>query len=200
MTMTASRIRCAFAAVLAALAPATGLAQALPADCSSAAVPAQPVAISIGGTVFSPKSVKLVSAGGMSSGDEHFDTYRLSFRNEDDLFAPLEADVTVMVRKGQRLDGKVFRKLPVKDTSKQPAPTSGLPEVQGWSMKNKNAKTDLSHVSYVASLRLEFGQRQGATIAGKIYLCVPKGQTSMFDSTPTKDDGFAIGTFQAKIE
>jgi hypothetical protein len=121
-------------------------------------------------------------------------------RNEDDLFAPMEATVTVIVRKGQRIDGKTFRKLPTKSIDKQPSATSGLPEVQGWSMKNKNAKTDLSHVSYLGSLRLEFGQRQGNSIGGKIYLCVPKGQTTMFDKTPSRDDGFAVGTFQAKIE
>jgi hypothetical protein len=198
--MDSTPSRFAFVALLAALAPGAGMAQALPADCSKAAVPAQPVAVSVGGTKFAPKSLKLVSAGGMSSGDEHFDTYRLTFRNEDDLFAPLEADVTVLVRKGQRVDGKVFRRLPTKETSKQPSPTSGLPEVQGWSMKNRQAKIDFSHVSYVASLRLEFGQRQGNLIGGKIYLCVPKGQTTMFDKTPSKEDSAAVGSFQATIE
>ena len=198
--MHATPSRIAFAAFLAALAPGAVMAQALPADCSAAAVPAKPLAISIGGTQFEPKSVRLVSAGGISTGDEKFDTYRLTFRNEDDLFAPLEADVTVLVRKGQRVDGKVFRKLPTKETSKQPSPTSGLPEVQGWSMKNREGKADFSHVSYVASLRLEFGQRKGNEIGGKIYLCVPKGQKSMFDKNPSKDDSSAVGTFQAKIE
>jgi len=180
--------------------PHAARAQALPADCSAAAVPAQAVEVSIGGAKFAPKSVKLVSAGGMGMGEENFDSYRLSLRNEDDLFAPMEATVTVIVRKGQRIDGKTFRKLPTKSTAKQPGPTSGLPEVQGWSMKNKDAKADLSHVSYLGSLRLEFGQRQGGTIAGKIYLCVPRGQTTMFDKTPSRDDAFAIGSFQAKIE
>lgn len=88
----------------------------------------------------------------------------------------------------------------MKDTDKQPSPTSGLPEVQGWSFKNRPAQTDLSHVSFIGSLRLEFGQRQGNSISGKIYLCVAKGQTTMFDKTPSKEDSFAIGTFQARIE
>lgn len=180
--------------------PHAARAQALPADCSAAAVPARPLEVSIGGAKFAPKSVKLVSAGEMGVGNEKFDSYRLSLRNEDDLFAPMEATITVIVRKGQRPDGKTFRKLPTKSIDKQPAPTSGLPEVQGWSMKNKTAKADFSHVSYVASLRLELGQRQGGALGGKIYLCVPKGQTTMFDSTPSKEDSFAVGTFQAKIE
>ena len=198
--MTTISLRLAIIAVAAASFARPGIAQTLPPDCSAAAVPAQPVAASIAGTQFAPKSFKLVSAGGMSMGDQQFDTYRLSLRSEDSLFAPLEAQVTVLLRKGQRIDGKVFRKLPTKSTDKQPSPVSGLPEVQGWSLKNGPAKTDFSHVSYVASLRLEFGQRQGNTIAGKIYLCVPKGQTTMFDKTPSKEDSFAVGAFQAQIE
>jgi hypothetical protein len=200
MTMSAMTLRPAIFAVAAVIFSGPGIAQTLPPDCSAAAVPAQPVAISIAGAQFAPKSTKLVSAGGMSMGDQQFDTYRLTLRSEDSLFAPLEGQVTVLVRKGQRVDGKVFRKLPTKSTDKQPSPVSGLPEVQGWSLKNGPAKTDFSHVSYVASLRLEFGQRQGGTIAGKIYLCVPKGQSTMFDSTPSKADSSAIGTFQAQIE
>ncbi len=187
-------------AVVAFALPGAALAQTLPADCSSAPAPSQPIEISIGGAKFAPKSVRLTAAGEMGMGNEKFDTYRLSFRNEDDVFAPLEATVTVIVRKGQPLDGRTFRKLPTKSIDQQPSATSGLPEVQGWSMKNKSAKTDQSHVSYVGSLRLEFGQRQGGSIGGKIYLCVPKGQTTIFDTTPSKDDGFAIGTFQARIE
>lgn len=198
--MTAKHLRFAILAALAAIFPGPGFSQTLPADCSAAAVPAQPVAVSIGGTKFTPKAIKLRDAGGMTYGDQAFDTYRLSLRSEDDLSPPLEAEVTVLLRKGQRVDGKVFRQLPVKDIDKQPSPTSGLPEVQGWALKNRPARTDLSHASYIGSLRLEFGQRKGNSISGKIYLCVAKGQTTMFDKTPSKEDGFAIGTFQATIE
>ncbi len=185
---------------LTAYCAAAGFAQTLPADCSAAAVPAQPVAVSIGSHKFAPKVVKLRNAGGMTYGDEPFDTYRLEFKSEDDFSPPLEADVTVLVRKGQRLDGKVFRKLPVKETDKQPAPTKGLPEIQGWSLKDRPARNDLSHASYIGSLRLEFGQRKGNMIDGKIYLCVAKGQKTIFDPTPSKEDSSAIGTFQALIE
>jgi hypothetical protein len=198
--MIVNPIRLAILAVLAVLFPGTGFSQALPADCSAATVPAQPLAVSIGGNKFTPKLVKLRNAGGMTYGDEAFDTYRLELKSEDDFSPPLEGDVTVLVRKGQRLDGKVFRKLPVKDTDKQPAPTKGLPEIQGWSLKDRPARNDLSHVSYIGSLRLEFGQRKGNTIGGKIYLCVAKGQKTIFDPTPSKEDSSAIGTFEATIE
>jgi hypothetical protein len=185
---------------LALILPATAFPQALPADCSSAKVPANPVAVSIAGTKFTPKVVKLRDAGGMTYGDEAFDTYRLALRSEDELSPPLEAEFVVLVKKGQAIDGRTFRKLAVKDTDKQPAPTKGLPEVQGWSLKNRPGRTDFSHVSYLASLRIEFDKRQGNTIGGKIYLCVPKGQKTIFDDKPSAEDSSAIGSFQATIE
>ena len=189
------------AASIATVFSAPVLAQALPGDCSKATVPAQPLEISILGTKFAPKSVKLRFAGAMTSGDDQYDAYHLTFRNDDDIFAPLEAEVAVIVRKGQSVDGKTFRKLPVKESSKQPSPNpGGQPEVQGWSVKNRDAKTDQSHVTYIASLRLEFGKRQGDSIGGKIYLCVPKGQTTIFDKTPSPAESSAVGTFTAKID
>jgi hypothetical protein len=188
------------AAVLAAL-PFTGFAQQLPADCSKAAAPKQPVEVSVLGARFTPKAVRLRLAGGMKSGDEQFDTYSLTFSSEENDFSPpLVADLAVLVKKGQRVDGKVYRKLAVKDTDKQPLATEGVPEVQGWSMKNRPTGASFSHVEYLASMRLEFGKREGNTISGTIYLCVPKGQTSMFEKTPTKEDSYAVGTFQARVE
>ena len=198
--MIGKPISLAILGIFAAGFPGAAFSQALPADCSAATVPAQPVAVSVGGNKFAPKAVKLRNAGGMTYGDEAFDTYRLEFKSEDDFSPPLEGDVTVLVRKGQRLDGKVFRKLPVKETDKQPAPTQGLPEIQGWSLKDRPGRNDLSHVSYIASLRLEFGQSKGKTIGGKIYLCVAKGQKTIFDPKPSKEDSSAIGTFEATIE
>ena len=188
------------AAVLAVL-PFAGFAQQLPADCSKAAAPKQPVEVSVFGAKFTPKSVRLRLAGGMKSGDEQFDTYSLTFSSdENDFSPPLVADLAVLVKKGQRVDGKVYRKLSVKDIDKQPLATEGVPEVQGWSMKNRPTGTSFSHVEYLASMRLEFGKREGNTISGTIYLCVAKGQTSMFEKTPTKEDSYAVGTFQARID
>ena len=50
--------RLAIAAVLAVL-PFAGFAQQLPADCSKAAAPKQPLNLSVLGTKFTPKSVRL---------------------------------------------------------------------------------------------------------------------------------------------
>ena len=188
-------------AALLSILPGAGNAQKLPADCSKAAAPKQPLEVSISGVKFAPKSVTLWSAGGMKVGDDEFDSYRLSLRSEDDLSPPLEADVTVIVRKGDRIDGKVFRKLPIKDSSRQPmVAKSDEVEVQGWQFRNRPGKTGFSHAELIGSLRLELGQRQGTTISGNIHLCVAKGQTTIFNSTPTAEDSYAVGTFQARIE
>lgn len=198
--MCKSRFMPTLLAVLAVAAPA--LAQKLPEDCSSAAAPKGLLEVSVLGTKFSPKSVTLRSAGYVKTGGEEFDSYQISLRSEDDLMATLEADVTVIVPKGVRIDGRVFRRLATKDRSLQPSAskTQSELEVQGWGFKNRAAKTDSNHTGHLASLRLEFGQRKGDTISGNIYLCVAKGQTTMFDRTPTKEESYAVGAFQARLE
>jgi hypothetical protein len=177
-----------------------GMAQQLPADCSTAAAPTQPLEVSINGTRFTPKSIKLSRTGTMKSGNDQFETYRLTLRSEDAISSPLEAEVAVVVRDGQLVDGKVFRLLPVKETGKQPLAADGLPEVQGWSFRSRPASLTLNHVRYLGSVRLEFGKRKGATIPGNVYLCAAKGQTSTFNKTPTSEDSYAIGTFEARVE
>jgi len=189
----------AVATLAITLAHGGASAAGLPADCSSAKPPAKPVEISIFGTSYAPKSVKLVKAGTMKSGDTVIDTWRLTLRSEDSVMAPLGMDVTVAVPKGQALDGKVFRRVPSNEISKQPAVSEGLPEVQGWSYEDRKAGIRGSHVKYVASLRLEFGKAQGKTLPGTLYLCVPKGQKSTFDKVPTAADSYAVGTFKATL-
>ena len=193
--------QCIVAAILALL-PGAGIAQKLPDDCSAAAAPKQPVEVSVGGVKFTPKAVMLRSMGNSATGDEHFDMYQLALRSEDNLSPPLDAEVAIIVRKGERIDGRVFRRLPTKDRAKQPSASKQLTEleVQGWSFKNRPAKTDFNDAEHIGSLRLEFGQRKGTTISGNIYLCVAKGQTTIFNKTPTKEDAYAVGAFEARIE
>lgn len=193
--------QCIVAAILVLL-PGAGIAQKLPDDCSAAAAPTQPVEVSVGGVKFTPKAVKLRSMGNSTTGDEHFDMYQLALRSEDNLSPPLDAEVAIIVRKGERIDGRVFRRLPTKDQAKQPSASKKRTEieVQGWSFKNRTAKTDFTDGEHIGSLRLEFGQRKGTTISGNIYLCVAKGQTTIFNKTPTKEDAYAVGVFEARIE
>ena len=191
------------AAILAAL-PFSGFAQQLPADCSKAAAPKQPLEVSVIGVKFTPKSVRLRRGNDVTLGEgksaEAFDGYRLTISSDvDDHSPPLETDIEVVTKKGQRVDGRVYRQLAVKDNDKQPKATQGLPEVQGWGMKNRPANVSFSHVEYLASMRLEFGKREGNTISGTIYLCVPKGQKSVFEKSPKKEDSYAVGTFKATI-
>ena len=184
--------------------PFAGFAQKLPADCSKAAAPKQPLEVSVIGVKFTPKSVRLRTGNDVTQGEgksaQEFDGYRLSISSDvDDFSPPLETDISMLVKKGQSLEGKVFRQLAIKDIGKQPLVTAGLPEVQGWSMKNRPTGVSISHVEYLASMRLEFGKREGNTISGTIYLCVPKGQKSVFEKSPKKEDSYAVGTFQASI-
>lgn len=189
-------------AALATLVPVLAAAQKLPDDCSTAAAPKQPVEASILGTKFAPKVVSLRSTGYVKTEGETFDSYRLTLMSEESLSAPLEVGVKVVVPQGAKLDGKVFRLLATKERSRQPMAAKGSSEleVQAWSFKNRPAKADSDHTGHLASLRLEFGTRKGDTIPGNIQLCVAKGQTTMFEKTPTKDESYAIGTFEARIE
>ena len=185
---------------LMTIAPGVIAAQALPADCSTAAAPKQALEVSVGGAKFAPKAVKLRFDGLRKIGDNEFDSYRLALRSEDDMSPPMESEVVVVVRKGQSVDGKRFRMLPFKENSKQPALVEGMPEVQGWTFKDRPGKGNFNHAEHIGSMRLEFGKRQGDTIAGTIYLCVPKGQTTIFNKTPTKEESYAVGAFQARID
>ncbi len=147
---------------------------------------------------FTPKVVRMEHYEDI--GGDQTDTYKMWFRSTDAMLSPLEAEVAVIVRKGQRIDGKIFRQSPV-EVSKPPTPINGKPEIQNWAFKNRPADLYQSLVSgYIGSLRLEFGQRKGNVVSGSICLCLAKGQTTVFNSTPAKADSFVIGTFQAQIE
>ena len=199
--MNPSPIRLISAALAAAL-PALAAAQKLPDDCSAAAAPKQPVEVSILGAKFVPKAVVLRSTGYVKTENEQFDSYRLELLSEDSLSAPLEVGVKVMVPKGAKIEGRTFRLLATKDRSKQPMASKGGSEleVQAWALKNRPAKVESDFTGHLASLRLEFGARKGDTIPGNIHLCVAKGQTTMFDKTPTKEESYAAGSFEARIE
>lgn len=198
MKLISSRV---LVAALAAAFPALAAAQKLPDDCSSAAAPKQPVEASILGTKFTPKAVTLRSSGSIKTESEQFDSYTLELMSEDGISAPLEVGVKVVVAKGAKVDGKVFRILATKDRSKQPmvSKSGSQLEVEAWGFKNRPARAESDFTGHLGSLRLEFGQRKGDTIPGNIYLCVAKGQTTMFDKTPSKEESWAAGTFQAQI-
>ncbi len=164
-------------------------------DCSKGPIPAGSVEVSINGATFKPAVVKLRKGGGMSVDNVKLDSYHLEFKSEDDIFARLSAEVTFIIKKGKQPDGKTFRELPDTDIGKQPAAAEGLPEIQGWNLKDRDSGLDIASMfNHQASIRIELGKRSGKTITGKINLCVPPG--------PDAGDKMSTvsGTFQADIE
>ena len=88
------------------------------------------------------------------------------------MFANFEAGFSVIVPKGERPDGKTFRRLPTSKTDAQPGP-EGLPEVQSWTVKHKARDLRASHVGFIASLRAEFDQRRGTFEPQRTALAAP---------------------------
>ena len=56
-----------------------------------------------------------------------------------------------------------------------------------------------SHVGFIASLRVEFDKRRGEVLPGRVYLCVPGGQTEKFFGTKLADPVTLVGRFEARI-
>jgi len=170
-------------------------------DCSKEPIPDGSVEVSINGVAFKPTVVKLRKGGGLSSDGVKLDKFTLEFKNEDDMFARLSAEVSFLVPKGKNPDGKTFRRLPDTtpfpkvSTVKQPAAAEGLPEVQTWEMQDRDSGLKISSsFNGPGSLRIELGKRTGKTITGKIHICVPPG--------PDAGDKMSSvsGAFQAVLE
>jgi hypothetical protein len=127
----------------------------------------------------------------------HIETYALEFKSEDDLLARVGARVTIAVRKGELPDGRTFRKLANVDIERQPSVSEGLPEVQGWSMEDRERGFRRSHVfSEQGSVTLVFGKRQGKSLPGSIKLVVPPGK----DDKPGTKRSFLEGDFVAVVD
>jgi hypothetical protein len=183
----------------AALASAAAGYAQQPANCSTGPIPDRPLALSIGAEkVPTPPLTSMRKIGVITSGDESFDQYAVSVADKD-IFANIEVQFSVLVPKGQQPDGRTFRKLLKTKTAKQPGPQEGLPEVQSWSVKDKSRKLDASHVGFVASLRAEFGKRRGNVLPGRVYLCVPGGQTSSMFGDKLPDPITLVGRFEAQV-
>jgi hypothetical protein len=169
MRWTSTTAGLAFAALLTSAAQAA----AMPADCSKAKVPTGPVKGAVQGKPFVPTQARLNPAGTMSQDHTVFDTYRLYLKKPEGDVRSATADVTFLVPKGQRPDGRTFRQVPG-SISDQPMASEGLPEIQGWSF---NDDATGAHVTSVftekSSLQVNFAKRMGTKIAGTIYLCAP---------------------------
>lgn len=192
-------------AVLATLPAAARAAE--PKDCSAEPAPGGALVLRIDDqshplTVARVRSQQKTSIGGEEDGSiERFEVYAFSIRDAESIFPPHEVEVSVLVRDGESLDGKVFRQLPTADPQKQPTPVKAagawLPEVQSASVSSEPDGIDYEH-GVVASVRMELGKRSGDVQAGKLRLCIAPGQTDeTFLPAPTR----AIvveGAFEAK--
>ena len=167
-------------------------------DCSKGPIPDQALELSVGSEKLPVPPISSLRKTSEITGEKVYDQYALSVQDKD-MFATTEVRFTVLVPKGQRPDGKTFRKLPTLETKAQPAAESGLPEVQSWAVKIEARELDISSVGFVGSLRVEFGQRRGDLLPGKVYLCIPGGQTDKLFGTKLADPVTLIGSFEAKI-
>lgn len=175
---------------------------AMPKDCSTGPIPDEPATLSIGDTKVPLPVSDIVRAGSMSSGEgtPTYVTWRLTLHDSANLFAPVEVDVTFLVKEGDTVDGATFRRVPSAETEDQPSPEPGTPEVQGWSVAHKDRELDLNHVLVVASLRLELGKKTGDVLPGKLRICVPGGQKQRIGSTVVAEPVEVVGSFKAAVK
>ena len=169
-----------------------------PADCSTGPIPDRPLEITIGAEKLpTPPLIRMRQISTITSGDQAYDQYDVTVADKD-MFGNTELTFSVIVPKGQQPDGRTFRKLPTHEISKQPGP-QGMPEVQSWSVKDKARKIDASHVSFTASLRVEFGKRSGGVLPGRVYLCAPGGQKARVFRDVLAAPITMVGRFEAKL-
>jgi hypothetical protein len=74
-----------------------------------------------------------------------------------------------------------------------------MPEVQSWSVKDQSRKLNVSHVSFTASLRVEFGKRSGGVLPGRVHLCAPGGQKARVFKDVLADPITMVGRFEARL-
>jgi hypothetical protein len=162
-----------------ALLAATPAFAAAPAGCSAQAIPDTPVKGTVGGKPFVVKSATVVIGKGFAIDETKFDSYDLTLE-VDGIFNALTT--RVIVKEGTRADGRAFRILDTEDIGAQPAAIPGTPEVQSWDLQLESAGVDTSFTQEAASMRLEYGQRKGAMLPGKIVFCAA-GQKAAISGT-----------------
>ena len=169
-------------------------AQGWMADCSKAAIPNKPAAGMIHGAKFVVEKVEL-SGGSSSVGGSKMDhgTYFLKLRQGKEFFADREFTIFIATKLGDKLDGKSFTGRSGFAFDQPGAIKVGnvtYPPIQGVQMSWKPPKETLPKTDITSkyTLRLQFGQKQGNKLPGRIYLCMQD-----------KEKSFVAGTFTAVI-
>ncbi len=144
---------------------------------------------SLGGTPFKPTEIRMCKADEITSeAGVTVDLYRLDFWGMEGTAIRQIADITIAVPKGNLPDGRTFRSSENTETEKQPAAAKGVPEVQNWSLVDRN--TGFTNPDRPANIKLELGKRKDETISGKINLSLtpgPNDEEGMKPSTLTGD-------------
>jgi len=166
-------------ATLALLAAASPALAAAPAGCSASAIPDTPVKGTVGGKPFVVKQADVVIGKDFAVNDAKFDSYDLTLEVQG-VFNALTT--RVIVREGTRADGRTFRLLQTDSIGDQPMAIEGTPEVQSWDLQLESANVDTSFTQDIASMRLEYGQRKGNVLPGKIYFCAPNAKATIAGS------------------
>ena len=197
------RISTTFGLCLLLAAAPRAFAEAPKMDCSTTPGADKPVTLSIDGDAQPLPVAEFAKQQEMSMDGESFEVFRVNLRDVAGLFSPVEVEASVLVKKGETVDGKTFRQLPVADMKQQPSPVksegSWLPEVQSIEVRSDPAGFDYEH-GILASMRLEFGKREGETLRGRVHLCIAGGQTDdVFQPQPTHTV-IVEGTFAAQIQ
>jgi len=159
-------LACGALAALVFAAPA----RAMPADCSSAAIPATPVKGTVKGKAFVPTDIHVTfTKNGMGVNGVQFDRYALAF-DAGDIFNELSVDM--LVPAGKPIDGRAYRQVPG-DIGTQPMAAEGTPEVQGWDLQFEAAGVNTNFGLDEGTLRVEWGRRSGDSLPGRIHFCAP---------------------------
>jgi hypothetical protein len=177
-------------------------------DASTAPFPSHPVQGSVSGKPVTLKVAQMVCNGTMTMDDLKFNQVTLNLRSNDSVFPDAEASMTFLVKRGQKPDGKTFVRLPasparlkgkksyfadLKPAEVVPGQGDGtrVPLLQSLSLSAEGAGKldDGSGAEALPTMRLQFGQRRGKVLPGKIYLCW---------SDPKKS--YVAGAFEAVVE
>jgi hypothetical protein len=146
----------------------------LPADCSQATIPDQPVKGQIAGKDFVPDSTTFSTINHPQINGATYDAFDFYLRTNDQSGqGGIIVVINTIVPANTFPDGQTFLILPTNDASKQPTVGPGAAGIQGWSIEDDADGINVDDTTQTASIRLQFGMRANNTLTGKIYFCAP---------------------------
>jgi hypothetical protein len=154
-------------------------AEAVPADCSAAAPPNAPATGDVLGKPVDATNFVVTGAGTVTINGQALALYQIEFASDNEGTPDVEFRITLVAKPGERLDGKLFRRLPGQPSGEQPGPSKGAPEIQGWAIDDHPERVKLDSMKDDAAIRLEFGQTKDNALPGRLWMCVPARQTAV---------------------